>query len=83
MSSLSTFPGSGCAKGKNLWEWGIFGNGFYVFFLTQRRRGTPENLIVYLFVMDYDNKAAQIINLSFFICVYLRSSAFNYLLLDI
>ena len=36
MSSLSTFPGSGCAKGKNLWEWGIFGNGFYVFF---SRRG--------------------------------------------
>jgi len=42
MSSLSTFPGSGCVKGKNLWEWGIFRNGFYVFFLTQRRRSTKR-----------------------------------------
>ncbi|ALB41094.1 hypothetical protein AA650_11980 [Anabaena sp. WA102] len=61
----------------DFWEW------FLRFFSHAEAQRHGENLIVYLFVMDYNNKAAQIINLSFFICVYLRSSAFDNLFLDI
>jgi hypothetical protein len=55
----------------------MYGNGgflvlVFTFFSHVEAQRHGEDLIVYLFVMDHNSKAAQIINLSLFICVHLR-----------